>query len=238
MEELGIFCMDRRFNEFIEKNYPHMFVIRNAGANVKPILDEIRNAVQENSIRKITVFTHTDCGAMGKVFSVIKNNGNAEEELKETLINQFKSIEFSTKEELESKNLQIQLNVLTEEFPELKVEGKLLDAKKMEGIKNEKEHYLFIVKPGEPNYSAAFKTENLDPFQCYVVQSQVEASMPDISLAVNDLHADNIRLVINKADNPRESKLYEELLKLKFASAGKAVNIKAADIRGKERSSI
>ena len=175
MEELGIFCMDRRFNKYIEEKYPDMFVIRNAGANINPIIAEIRKAVRDNAIKEIKVFTHNDCGAMKKVMSVLKDGKQAEEELASSLVGQFNGISFSSAEELENENTKLQLNALKREFPELKVSAELLDTKSIANNDKKLEHVLIIASPGKPNYSEVFKSEGLDPLQCYVIQSQIDA---------------------------------------------------------------
>lgn len=229
MEELGIFCMDRRFNKYIEENYHDMFVMRNAGANIKPILSEIKKIVREKGIKKINVFAHTDCGAMGKVISVLKENGTAEEELSDSLINQFRSVKFSSREELEHKNMELQLEALKKEFPELEVKGELLEANKMGDKKGELEHVLILASQGKPDYSEIFKQENLDPFQCYIIQSPIEAAMPDIRFAVKDLKSEKVIVVTGNGDNPRDSKRYEELLKLKLSDLD--ASVKRIDIR-------
>ncbi|MEM0143342.1 MAG: hypothetical protein QXL94_05270, partial [Candidatus Parvarchaeum sp.] len=77
----------------------------------------------------------------------------------------------SNSEELESKNMELQLEALRKEFPELEVKGELLDTSKIDEGKGEHEHVLLIVSPGKPDYAEVFKRENLDPFQCYVIQS-------------------------------------------------------------------
>ncbi|MCL5102041.1 MAG: hypothetical protein M1544_01655 [Candidatus Marsarchaeota archaeon] len=233
MEELGIFCMDRRFNEYIEKNYGSMFIMRNAGANVVPIIAEIKQAVREKGIKKINVFAHTDCTAMGKVMGVLKENGRAEEELEDSLIKQFRELDFSSREELEQKNLELQLGILKKEFPELEVRGELLDTKKVDTGKHELEHVLAIFSPGKPDYGAAFKSEGLDPSQCYVVQEQIEVAMPDIRLAVNDLKARRVIVVTGNGDNPRDSKRYADLLGLKLSDLG--AEVKRVDIRRVEK---
>ncbi len=229
MEELGIFCMDRRFNKYIEEKYPDMFVIRNAGANINPIIAEIRKAVRDNGIKEIKVFTHNDCGAMKKVMSVLKDGKQAEEELASSLVSQFNGMSFSSAEELENENTKLQLNALKREFPELKVSAELLDTKSIVNNDKKLEHVLIIASPGKPNYSEVFENEGLDPLQCYVIQSQIDASMPDIRLAVKDLDAKNVIIVTGNKDNPRDSKLHEELLRIRLSDLNPA--IKRVDIR-------
>ena len=229
MKELGVFCMGRRFNKHIEEKYQDMFVMRNAGANIKPIIAEIRKAVRENSVKEITVFTHNDCGAMKKVMGVLKEGKGAEEELASSLISQFKGVSFSSEDELENENTKLQLNALRREFPELKVNAQLLDTKTIEKNGKELGHVLIIASPGKPNYSRVFEIEGLDPLQCYIVQSQIDVSMPDIRLAVNDLKAKNVIIVTGDNDNPRDSKRYEGLLRIRLSDLNPVV--KTVDIR-------
>ena len=53
--------------------------------------------------------------------------------------------------------------------------------------------------------------------------------MPDIRLAVKDLDAKNVIIVTGNKDNPRDSKLYEELLRIRLSDLNPV--IKRVDIR-------
>ncbi|MEL9969752.1 MAG: carbonic anhydrase, partial [Metallosphaera sp.] len=61
-----ISCMDRRLNEFLEKNYNdgETVFIRNAGANINS-LKETKALIKKAD--EIIILPHTDCGAMGVV---------------------------------------------------------------------------------------------------------------------------------------------------------------------------
>ena len=111
-EELVICCMDRRLNSMLEKDYGDAIVLRNAGANVAPLMQMIKQIVMDNNIKKITLITHDDCGAMGKTFAVIKEGTAASEDLEDSLIGQFRKVEFSDRQQLEEKNTELQLSAL------------------------------------------------------------------------------------------------------------------------------
>ena len=228
-EELAICCMDRRLNSMLEKEYGNAIVLRNAGANVAPLMQMIKQIVMDNSIKKITLITHDDCGAMGKTFAVIKEGTAASEDLEESLIGQFRKVEFLNRQQLEEKNTELQLSALKREFPEIEVQAKTA---KMSGIKvppDNKEHKLLVLSPGKPEYNRIFESLALDPFQCYIVQASISNAMPDIELAAKDLHAKEVYFVTTERDNPREVKREADTASLRLSALG--AEVKRHDIR-------
>ena len=98
-EELVISCMDRRLNRMLEEEYGDAIVVRNAGANVAPLMLMIKQIVMDNNIKRITLITHDDCGAMKKTFAAIKEGIHASEDLEDILIKQFREINFSDRQQ-------------------------------------------------------------------------------------------------------------------------------------------
>lgn len=222
-------CMDRRLNVFLEKNYKNAIVLRNAGANVAPLIAAIKQIVRENNIKKITLITHDDCGAMKKTYSVLKENGEATDELESSLIDQFKSVHFSTREELENENTKLQLASLKEAFPELDVEAKPARMKDIEVPEDNAPHKLLVMTPGKPEYEKAFKSLGFNPFQCYIVQASMGDAMPDIELAAKDLHAKEVIFVVVDKDNPRDVKRDADMASLRLSALG--AEVKRHDVR-------
>ncbi|MCL4372126.1 hypothetical protein M1373_02280 [Candidatus Marsarchaeota archaeon] len=227
--ELVICCMDRRLNNFLENEYGSAIVIRNAGANAAPIMQMAKRIVEDNDIGAITLITHDDCGAMGKVYSVLKNGGSATEDLKEALINQFNGVNFSTREELEEKNTELQLNALKKEFKDIKVVAKPVKMSNIKVPEDTKEHKLLVFSPGKPDYSRAFKSLGFEPWQCYVVQGSVGNTLPDMELAVTDLHAKDVSFIVGNKDNPRDVKRDLDMASLRLSGIG--AEVKRCDIR-------
>ncbi len=223
MEEMVICCMDRRLNDFLENKYGGAFVLRNAGANVAPLMPMIKQIVRENGIDTITLVTHDDCGAMGKAFAVIKKGAEATDELKDELINQFKTVDFETKGQLEEKNTELQLGALKKEFPNITVQAKPVKMSDIKVPEDNKEHKMLVLSPGKPEYDRIFKGLDLMPSQCYMVQASINNAMPDMELAVNDLHAKEVFFVVSDKDNPRDVKRDADTASLKLTRLGAEV---------------
>ena len=223
MEELVICCMNRRLNDFLEDKYGGAFVVRNAGANVAPLMPLIKQAVREKGIDIITLVTHDDCGAMGKTFAVIKKGAEATDELKDELINQFKAVKFETRNQLEEKNTELQLSALKREFPNITVQAKPAKMSDIKVPEDNKEHKLLVLGPGKPEYSKIFKGLELMHSQCYIVQAPIYNAMPDIELAVKELHAKEVFFVVSDKDNPRDVKRDADTASLKLTRLGAEV---------------
>ena len=223
MEELVICCMGRRLNSFLEKEHGSAFVLRNAGANVAPLMPMIKQAVREKDIDTITLITHDDCGAMGKTFAVIKENAEATDELKEELISQFEIVDFSTRGELEEKNTALQLNALKIEFPNINVQAKPVKMSAIKVPNDTKEHVLLVLSPEKPEYDRIFAGLGLEPSQCYIVQASINNAMPDIELAAKDLKAKKVFFIVGNKDNPRDVKRDADTASLKLSRLGAEV---------------
>ncbi len=235
MERLVISCMDRRLNLFIEEQYPDAVVLRNAGANVYALESKIKDIVREKDIREIIVLAHTDCGAMGKVYSVLKQNAHAEEDLAEELISHYSGLEFSTREELESENYRMQVDELKAAFPSLRISGELIDMKNINVPAEDKGHRLLVMEPSKPNYSKIVSSLGLSLFQCYIVQGNTEIAMPDIKLAASELHANPVYFVTQDGENPRTTKQEADKAKLSL-SQYKGIEINRHDMRSVKKS--
>lgn len=214
MNTLVISCMDRRLNTLIEKDYPESIIIRNAGANVNPVIGEIKDIMQDKDIRKIVVAAHTDCEAMKKVYNVINKSDSAIEDLEQNLISLFRGMKFKDINELEKLNLEMQVDKLKNEFPDLEIIGKMINTSEIKGDKEFKNHGLIIMNPSKPDYAGLLKDLKANPFEMYIIQSDFEEAIADIQLAANDLKTNPIHIVTIDKENPRESKKNSERLKM------------------------
>ncbi len=220
MNKLVISCMDRRLNDFIEQHYSDCFVIRNAGANVYPITKEIKDLIKDKDIREIVLLAHTDCGAMKKVFGVIKDRKPVDLDLEDNLISHYRDLNFTNISELEKDNLKLQINKLKDEFPETKIEGRLLQIEDIKVPEEEGIHELIIANPSKPGYSGLLNELSLNHFSVYVLQSDINNVMPDLKLAVKDLGVKFIHLISIEKENPRDRKVDQEKLNLIFNKEG------------------
>ena len=230
-EELVISCMDRRLNLMLEEEYVDAIVVRNAGANVAPLMQMIKQIVMDNNIRRITLITHDDCGAMKKAFAAIKEGAHASEDLEDILIKQFRGINFSDRQQLEEKNTEMQLAGLKREFTNIDVQAKPAKMSEIKVPPDDKEHKLLVLSPGEPGYGRIFESLGLDPFQCYIIQASIANAMPDIELAAKDLHAKEIYFVTLNQDNPRKVKRDADTAALRLSAIG--AEVKRQDMRTK-----
>lgn len=223
MVELVICGMDRRLNDFLEKEHGSAFVLRNAGANVEPLMPMIKQMARENNIDTITLITHDDCGAMRKTFAVIKEGAEATDELKDELINQFKAMDFDTRSQLEEKNTELQLSALKKEFQNVAVKAKPVKMSDIKVPEDTKEHVLLVMSPGKPEYSKIFKGLDLAHSQCYIVQASINNAMPDMELAAKDMHAKKVFFIVSDRDNPRDVKRDADTASLKLSRLGAEV---------------
>jgi len=96
--DLYIGCGDRRLNELFDSYEGNIIFIRNAAGNLKTLEKTIENKVRENvksdgtsNIRKIKIFGHTDCGALGIALGNLMGTEQVSIQMRETLVNQYKN---------------------------------------------------------------------------------------------------------------------------------------------------
>ncbi|ASI13597.1 carbonic anhydrase [Candidatus Mancarchaeum acidiphilum] len=225
MNKLVISCMDRRLNDLIEEQYSDCFIIRNAGANVYPVAKEIKDLIKNKDIREIILLAHTDCGAMNKVFGIIKRGKSADPDLEESLISQYRKLDFDSIDELEKDNLNLQVDKLKSEFPETKIDGRLIRIEDIKVPKDDKIHELILANPSKPGYSGLLDQLSLNHFSAYILQSDTNNIMPDLKLAVADLGVKFIHLISIEKENPRDRKVDQQRLNLIFGKDGVKISI-------------
>jgi hypothetical protein len=220
--EIIISCMDRRLHGKLDAfNDGETFFLRNAGANVFGLKETLRQLVNSNNISAIKVMPHTDCGAMKLVSSVIKDGAKVDAEIDKMLVEQFKHMKFSSRDELERANLEIQLKHLKDMFPGINVAGDLIDIKDIEDKAKGHSHVLYIAKPSTKPYSEIIE-EN--PFNTYVVQAlSREELYPDIKIAV--------MLGQEKVFMPVLSREEERMVKMDFSVLGMRPDILPEELR-------
>ncbi|MDE1850195.1 MAG: hypothetical protein KGH54_00160 [Candidatus Micrarchaeota archaeon] len=94
--DLYIGCGDRRLNELFDSYEGNIIFIRNAAGNLKTLEKTIENKVRENvkrdgtsNIRKIKIFGHTDCGALGIALGNIMGIEQVSIQMREKLVTQY-----------------------------------------------------------------------------------------------------------------------------------------------------
>lgn len=212
-ETLVISCMDRRLNAFLDRlnDGKHIF-LRNAGAAVPMIEQSIRYIFDNANIGEALLIAHTDCGAMGYVYSAIKEGKNG---LHPDLVKQFSNENFSTRQELEKLNEQIQKKELERIFQgKVKIGSQLIALN--EPSDNGEEHALVITKASDEKYESVAKELGLKPENCYFLQANSVAEvMPDIAVATERLGIKDIRLVALESSQYRQVQQDYEALRLR-----------------------
>ncbi|ARM76179.1 carbonic anhydrase [Acidianus manzaensis] len=172
MKRLVISCMDYRLSEEILKRADNnTLIIRNAGANVYEIKDMLRNI---KDVDEVIFLPHTDCAAMKLVNSILKEGKDVDKEIMNKLVEPFKGKEFSSLQELEKLNLEIQENILKVIFPNAKITSELIDITKLKIPKRNPVYYL--LKP-ESRYTQ-------EMIGSYIIQSFDKQSInADIKIA-------------------------------------------------------
>lgn len=126
MVRVVISCMDRRLHEYLDRYHDNNTIfLRNAGANVSAMVDQIREIEEKMGIDEAIVMPHTDCAAM----KLVKNSydtGNVDKELG-VLLDQFKDVKGGTVEEVETLNLQIQEEKLRNILGSSKAKSQLIN---------------------------------------------------------------------------------------------------------------
>ncbi len=241
-------CMDRRLNAHLDENYNdgNTLFLRNAGANAHCLLQSIGNAVNSGEIDSIVVLGHTDCGAMKVVFDAIVNrNGSYCNGIRDKIVNLFEDYgylkhagerlqgldpvqrsraEASVRRRLEKRNVDLQvgfLKGLTRSFPHVKVEGSLVDLKKINALNltGNGRHAIVLSRECGSRFDRMCSIANTDPHETYVLESRdIKETITDLQLAVEVLHIRDIRLVA--PDSALKDGLASDLEFLKGMSSG------------------
>ncbi len=199
--------MDRRLNGYVdEHNDGSMLVLRNAGANVRGLLESINSILNEKNIKSIEVLTHTDCGAMKVAFSSLHDGEKVSDAVSANLVKQFSNNDFTSREELEKINEKMQEEAVRKIAEERGVQYKseLLDIPKTDLHNDEhgQGHKLFVMKPTHKKYAEVIKG-NLS--NAYIVEAmKIDEVVSDIEIAVKSLGIKDIIFVAEGASEYRQ----------------------------------
>ncbi len=178
-------CMDRRLNDkFDKENDSKKIFVRNAGGNVLGVEQTLRYLVENMNISSIKVVAHTDCGAMGYVYESLKSGKDG---ILEQLVEEFKQVSFSTRQELEKKNEELQASLLNKLFGNtFDISSELVELK--ESADKQGEHFAVVTKASEMKYGEIAKALGLSVGDCYFIQANsISEILPDITLAIERL---------------------------------------------------
>ncbi len=205
-------CMDRRLNKLLDSmNDGRQIFVRNAGGNVAGLEQTIRFLIENNNIGEIQLIEHTDCGAMGYVYSALKEGKDG---LHRQLVEEFKDAKFSTRLELEQKNEKLQKDIAEKLFAgnALAISSKLVELN--EKADNGQEHTLVITKAVSDKYSEMAENLGLAFDNCYFLQANsIYEVLPDIGIATDLLGIKRIVLLATNASQYRQTQLDLQALK-------------------------
>lgn len=225
MNKIVVTCMDRRLghkmDEYTEQNRKDgnsVTIIRNAGADIRHIMDSINQVVSDNKIGGIDLFTHTNCGACAVVYGVSSHKLEVSSRVNDSLVSQFMNtgIKFLSPQDVESVNMRLQREAL-QEFTKrgIDVHVESIDVSTLGVPEDHDEHLLVIGKPFSGRYVELAEKLNVNLWSMYCVNSEsIIEVMPDIEIAVMNLNIRDLRIVATKQSEYRWAKEESERLKL------------------------
>ncbi len=226
-------CMDRRITGVLSEDiskHPELkdifgdnpILVRNAGGSIESAKGTIKDLLDTGEFATLGVVVHTDCGAMGVVYSVCKGERASEQsEIDALEIADFKKFNFNAVSELCRLNEELQRSKAESIFgadKKIAVRAALLDVNKLNVPKGDGTKYLVITTPGSPSkYSKILKGAEERWFSYIIQANDIEEMLPSIRIAVKDIGVQGIRLIattaeeshkLNKwADKIRQSKI-------------------------------
>ncbi|MEM3947353.1 MAG: carbonic anhydrase [Metallosphaera sp.] len=183
-----ISCMDRRLNEFLEKNYNdgETVFIRNAGANINS-LKETKALIKKAD--EIIILPHTDCGAMGVVERAL--NGEKLPNGLDTLISPFLGKGKLTRAQLEQLNPVVQETTL-KSLTNAKITSKLIRTEELNAPPS-KDNVAVMTLPSTRRYSEFVPKEMM--YKTFIIQSQGNDGEIDALIAKEFLNVSEIKRI-------------------------------------------
>ncbi len=180
--------MDRRLNEFLEREYNdgNTIFVRNAGANVgslKATLSLLKSADE------IVILPHTDCGAMGVVEKALK--GESLPSSLEPLISPFRKYSNYTKGQLEQVNPEVQRSSVSN-LTKAKVRVDLVKTEELNAPPSN-DNVALMMPPSNKRYSEMITPDMM--YRTYVIQSQGDDGEIDALIARDFLKVREVRRV-------------------------------------------
>lgn len=223
--------MDRRLNEYLDSKYNdgNTLFIRNAGANLTPILDLVREALRKNELKKgIYIATHNDCGAMGVVFQALTSGKSFGSGIYNALIKQFESIGFRSREGLERENGRLQVKRAKAIAKGVPVNLEPIDVKRLGVPAEHNEHRLILTSNLSEPYVKMTKIANTGVFDSYIIQGDTAFMSSDVEIAVKFLGIKDVRLeAFSTSEEARLSAELESLGREPFMHDAKCSLIRA-----------
>lgn len=219
-ESIIVTCMDRRITGALSEDISkrpelkeifgnHPILVRNAGGSIEGAKGTIKKLLDTGKFATLGVVVHTDCGAMGVVYSVCKGERECEQnEINALEIAEFKKFNFNAVSELCRLNEELQKSKAENIFganKKITVKAALLDVDRLNVPKGDGTKYLVITKPGSPSkYSKIFKGAEERWFSYVIQADDIEEMMPSIHIAVKDIGVQGIRLIATTSNESSE----------------------------------
>ncbi|BCS92468.1 carbonic anhydrase [Metallosphaera javensis (ex Sakai et al. 2022)] len=183
-----ISCMDRRLNEYLEKNFNdgNTVFVRNAGANVNSLKNTISLLKKAD---EILILPHTDCGAMGVVERALK--GEKLPEGLEPLISPFRKFVGYSKPQLEQVNLQVQESTL-KGMVKAKITSELIRTEELNAPPSS-DNVALVLSPSTRRYSEIIPHDMM--YKTYVIQTENDGDI-DVLIAKEFLKVKEVRKVV------------------------------------------
>ena len=205
-------CMDRRLSNYLDRTYNDgsTLFIRNAGPDASRVIATISGLVSKykSGDRKIeiVVVAHSDCGACSIAYSALKEGKVFDDIIKGSVVESYKSLSFSTRNELESKNPGLQIDRIYASLPGSGNIPVLPDFVKISSLKVPEhlsgEHELIIARPSDVRYAEMMQAAKAPDFNTYIVQAAtLKEILPDTFAAVVILGAKRISFVAVNSDS-------------------------------------
>jgi carbonic anhydrase len=198
MEKLVIACMDRRLNRYLDTlNDNDTIFLRNAGGNVASLARSIDSILSCNSITRIHVVVHTDCGAMKVVAGARNGSLTVSERVLDGLVGYFNQVKFENLAELERKNEMLQRDAIAAlASASVVLTSELLDISKVAQYEGSGEKVLAVTRASEASYESIAEVSGSDVGEMYTVQAEsTEELLHDIEIATGVLDIHRVKMV-------------------------------------------
>ncbi|ABP94567.1 MULTISPECIES: carbonic anhydrase [Metallosphaera] len=182
-----ISCMDRRLNQFLEKNFNdgNTIFVRNAGANVNSLRNTLALLKKAD---EILLLPHTDCGAMGVVEKALKGEKLPAE--LEPLISPFRKYLGYTKAQLEKVNVEVQESALKGAV-KAKVRSELIRTEELNAPASS-DNVALVMPPSTRKYSEVISPDMM--YRTYVIQTDNDGDI-DVLIAKEFLKVRDVKRI-------------------------------------------
>ncbi|MEM0086879.1 MAG: carbonic anhydrase [Candidatus Micrarchaeaceae archaeon] len=216
---LYISCMDRRLNEISEShNDGNTVFLRNAGANASALKKTIKEIKGRFDLGRVVIAPHSDCGAMKVIYTSIKEGKETSSEIYKSLVRQFENAKFSSIQELEQINAEVQKKSL-EKIVGKDASEEFIDLERISIPKEKSEHVLIVLAPSKTKYSSIFARLGLDPYSTYVIQGSQSEIGADIEIAIRHLFIKKVYVLSDEGEVSFDAQKVFDSIKERYAEA-------------------